>query len=298
MSLTKPDRGPPRQTGPRLTVDHQTTLITEPGIYSIPADEYHAHPALSSSGARRLLPPSCPALFKWERDNGQGHKRVFDFGHAAHKMVLGDGPELVVVDAADWRTKAAKEERDAAYAEGNVPLLPAEFETVQLMAAEQRRHPAAFEPTSGKPEQSLFACDPATGVWLRARLDWLPDPSDGRMRIVDYKTTVSAEPAAFARSVAKFGYYMQAAWYLDIVHALGIADDPAFVFIAQEKTPPYLVCVFELDEYALRIGRKRNREAIEVFADCTARGEWPGYATEVATISLPAWFDDVEEMSL
>jgi hypothetical protein len=268
--------------------------VTEPGVYEIPSSEYHAHPALSSSGARRLLAPSCPALFKWERDHGQPPKRVFDFGHAAHKMVLGDGPELVVVDADDWRTNAAKETRDQAYAEGKVPLLPAEFDTVQRMAAEQRRHPAAFERGSGKPEQSLFAEHAETGVMLRARIDWLPAPTDGRMTLVDYKTTISAEPAAFSRSVAKYGYYQQAAWYLDLVHSLGIASDVAFRFIAQEKVAPYLVTVFELDEYALRIGRKRNREAIEVFADCMARGEWPSYANEVCTLSLPAWMDEEE----
>lgn len=270
----------------------------QPGVYEMPSEEYHAHPALSSSGARRLLPPSCPALFKWERDHGQKHKRVFDFGHAAHKMVLGDGPELVIVDAENYRTKAAQEARDEAYEQGAVPLLPFEFETVQLMAAEQRRHPAAFERGSGKPEQSLFAQDAATGVWLRARLDWLPDATDGRVTLVDYKTTLSAEPAAFMRSVAKYGYYQQAAWYLDIVTTLGLADDPAFRFIAQEKTPPYLVTIFEMDEAALRVGRLRNREAINLFAECIARGEWPGYSSDVETIYLPSWLEEQYEETM
>lgn len=274
------------------------SAVIDAGVYEMTSAEYHAHPALSSTGARRLLPPSCPALFKWHRDNAQPPKRVFDFGHAAHRMVLGDGPELVVVDVEDWRTKAAREARDAAYAEGGVPLLPDEYKTVQLMAAEQLRHPAAFARGSGKPEQSLFAQDAATGVWLRARIDWLPDPTDERMVLVDYKTTVSAEPSAFARSVAKYGYYQQAAWYVDLVIALGIAEDPVFRFIAQEKTPPYLVSVFELDAYALRFGRRRNREAIETYADCMARDSWPTWtAGEVGTLSLPAWLDE-EEMSL
>lgn len=265
--------------------------ITDPGVYEMAAGEYHAHSALSSTGARRLLPPSCPALFKYERDHGQAHKRVFDFGHAAHKMVLGDGPELVVVDAPDWRTNAAKAQRDEAYAEGKVPLLPDEFEMVQLMAAEQRRHPAAFERGSGKPEQSLFVKDEKTGVMLRARIDWLPDATDKRMVLVDYKTTASAEPRAFARSVANYGYYQQAAWYVDMVIALGLASDVAFRFVAQEKTPPYLVTIFEMDEAALRIGRLRNRDAIDLFAACVAAGEWPGYSDEIEPIILPAWLE-------
>lgn len=265
-----------------------------PGVYEMTSDEYHAHGALSSSGARKLLAPSCPALFKWDRDNPQPRKRVFDFGTAAHKMVLGDGPELVVIDAENYRTKAAQEARDEAYENGKVPLLPDEFTAVSQMAWEQRRHPAAFEPKNGKPEQSLFAKDAATGVMLRARLDWLPDAVDGRLTITDYKTTLSAEPAAFARSVAKYGYYQQAAWYIDLVTALGIADDVTFRFIAQEKTAPYLVTVFELDEYAISIGRQRNRRAIDVFAECVEKDEWPGYATGVETITVPAWLDEEE----
>lgn len=277
--------------------------VTQPGVYEIPDVDYHAHPALSSSGARRLLPPSCPARFKWERDNGRPEKRVFDFGHAAHKLVLGVGPDLVVVDAADWRTKAAKEERDCAYAEGKVPLLPDEYEVVQLMAAALLEHPIAsalFDPKNGQPEQSLFAPDPLSGIMLRARLDWLPNPSAGRLQIVDYKTTVSAEPDALVRSVAKYGYYAQAAWYLDMVTALGLADNPAFLFVAQEKTPPYLITVFELDELALSIGRKRNRQAIDTFIQCTATDTWPGYATDVELIGLPAWLEQQyeEEMVL
>lgn len=274
-------------------------MITEPGIYELPADLYHAHPALSSSGARKLLPPYCPALFKWHRENQQPPSRVFDFGHAAHKMVLGIGPILSIVQAENWRTKAAQEARDDAYAAGEVPLLQAEFDTVQAMATVLSRHPAAtmiMQP--GKPEQSLFAKDEATGVMLRARIDWLPDADDGRMRIVDYKTTASAEPAAFARSVARYGYFQQAAWYIDIVRALGLADEVEFVFIGQEKVEPHIVQAYRLDDFALKIGRRLNRDAIELFAQCTKTDTWPTYSSEIEELSLPAWMEAEEEMSL
>ena len=60
--------------------------ITEPGIYEMTNEEYHSHRyALSSSGARKLLPPSCPAIFRYEQDHPQPPKKVFDIGSAAHK---------------------------------------------------------------------------------------------------------------------------------------------------------------------------------------------------------------------
>lgn len=280
-----------------MTAVADVTVITDPGVYTIPDGVYHADPvpqrSLSSSGARKLLPPSCPAKFQHERENRPPSKPHFDMGHAAHKLVLGSGPEIVAVDADDWRTKAAKEARDAAYAEGKTPLLAGDVEIVEAMAQAIRQHPVAsalFNPDHGDPEQSLFWTDEPTGTTLRARLDWLPTPRDGRLIIPDYKTTTSALPAAFAKSCANYGYSQQAAWYLDAIRALNLAEESAFVFVAQEKTAPYLVTVIELDADALRIGRALNRLAIDLYADCTANDTWPGYSDDVVHLSLPTWF--------
>jgi hypothetical protein len=277
--------------------DVPALALTGTGVYDIPEDVYHSDPvlggSLTSSGARKILPPGCPALFRYEQLHGRPEKRAFDIGHAAHKLVLGVGAPLVVIEADDWRTKAAKEQRDAAYAAGQVPLLTADHEQVVAMAEALRQHPVAsalFDPDHGKPEQSLFWEDATHGVTRRARLDWLPDASGGRLIVPDYKTCVSAEPRSLAKSVANYGYHQQAEWYLAAVRALGLADeDAAFVFVAQEKTPPYLVTVFELDVDALRIGRERNRLALEVYAECRASDTWPSYTSDVELISLPAW---------
>jgi len=286
-----------------------TALATEttfrPGVYDgMPEDVYHGDPvpggSLSSSGARKLLPPSCPAKFRWETDNPPPPKDYFELGSAAHQQVLGVGPEIVVIKAPDWRTKAAKDERDAARAEGFLPLLPAEYEQVKAMAAAIRVHQAAsglFNPERGKGEQSLFWQDQAAGVWRRARLDWLPDP-DARKRLIvaDYKTTAAGDLASIRKHVANFGYYQQADWYLDGVRALSLSADPAFVFIFQEKTPPYLITPVQLDADALTAGREVNREAINLYRACTERGEWPGYTAGIEVISLPPWaFRRLEE---
>jgi hypothetical protein len=277
-------------------VETPPTQITEPGVYDLPEAVYHADPvpdgSLSHSGAKRLLPPSCPAIFRHEQLHGRADKRAFDFGHAAHSQVLGTGAQLVVVDADDWRTKAAQEQRKAAYAAGHVPILTEEYEQVCGMAEALRSHPVAsalFDPKRGQPEQSLFWQDERFGIWRRARLDWLPFATDGRMIVGDYKSCVSAEPSAFAKSVWNYGYYMQVPWYLDGVTALGLADRAAFVLVAQEKTAPYVVSVFELDTEAIDFGRRRNEQAMEVYVDCKANDTWPAYTSDVELLSLPAW---------
>lgn len=284
-----------------------TTEITMPGVYNLTSEEYHADPvperlggSLSASGAKKLLPPNCPAIFDYERHHGRAPKTAFDFGHAAHELVLGVGAGLVAVDATDWRTKAAKEAKEAAYADGKVPLLAADVQVVEAMAEAIQAHPIAaalLNPENGKPEQALLRQDEQEGVWLRSMLDWLPNSGVGRMIVPDYKTCVSAAPERFRKAAADFGYHQQAAWYVGMVLALGLAEDAAFVFVCQEKTPPYLVSVFEPDAQALRVGRAMNREAIDIYAECESSGVWPGYSQEVELLSLPPWYVRAQEYS-
>jgi len=282
------------------TLDWNTavqTSITEPGVYELPADVYHRDPvpagSLSASGARKLLPPYCPAIYRHEKDHRPPPTPEFSFGHAAHRLVLGVGPDIAVVDADNWRTKAAQEQRDDAIAAGLTPLLQADYNIVKAMAEALRGHPIAgalFSIETGRPEQSLFWQDKETGIWCRAMLDWLRhNDSSRRLVIPDYKTAASASPAKFEKAMYDYDYHRQAAWYMDAVVGVDRTDKAAFVFVVQEKTPPYLVSVFEPDSLAVEAGRYYNRQARLVFAQCQQSGVWPGYSREVELISLPAY---------
>ena len=272
--------------------------ITAPGVYDMSAEDYHAqHDWLSASGAKKLLKPSCPAKFKASL-GVQEHKPHFDLGKAAHTRVLGDGEEVVVVDALDWRSKDAREQRDAAYAAGKVPILVADNAVIDAMAASLEAHPIApLLFATGKAEQSIFWTDEATGVKCRARLDWLPDKQEGRRLIVpDLKTAVSAEPGEFSRAAARFHYPIQDAHYRQAVQAAGIDEDPAFLFVVIEKEAPHIVTVGQLlpDDQAL--GAALIDKARRIYAECVATDTWPTYSDGVVDLALPVWhFNDYEE---
>lgn len=273
--------------------------ITE-GVHDVPAEQYHAHPALSASGAKLLLPPSCPAKYRYAMDNPRAPKRHFDLGHAVHKLVLGAGADLEIIDARDYKTAAAQQKRDAAYDAGRVPLLPKELTQVEAMAAAVKADlvaAALFDPDrGGKPEQSLFWTD-RTGVPLRARLDWLPPSTGQRMVIPDLKSADSADPESVGRSLINYGYAGQAAFYEDGALALGLAESVAFLLVIVEKDPPYLVSLYYPDDTAMRVGRARNRQAMEIWRDCTESGIWPGYTQDIEPISLPGWVERQYEES-
>lgn len=275
--------------------------IDAPGVYDIPVEHYHRDPvvggSLSSSGARKLLPPSCPALYKaWADGKTSDHAEHFDVGRAAHKEVLGAGEPLVVVDATDWRTKAAKAAREKAWADGHTPVLAEQYEQVQAMAAALRAHHVAgplLDGATGKPEQTLVWHDEATGVTCRALVDWLRHPElSPQFWVVDYKTAASADPDSVSRAIASYGYHKQGAFYSEGVEALGLDAGlgTAFLLIVQMKEPPYLAVTYQLDPEDIGRGHQFNRKARDVYRRCRARDEWPGYADDrVLPISIPTW---------
>lgn len=259
-------------------------------VEDLPDTAYHADKeSLSSSGARLLLPPSTPEKFRYLIDNPPAPKKEYDFGHVAHRLVLGAGSDIVVVDADSWRTDKAKAVRKEAHEAGRVPILRHEFDEALAMEKQIREHPIAGALfADGRPEVSVYADDPATGVRLRARPDWLTELRSGRLAIVDYKTTTNASPDVFAKSVASYGYDLQADWYRVLCDLAGLDADPAFLFVAQEKKPPFAVSVNELRADTLRDAHRMNRFAISLFAQCVEQNRWPGWES-INLIDLPRW---------
>lgn len=261
-------------------------------------EAYHADKtSLSSSGARKLLPPSCPAKFRYEQDNPQPASKTFDIGNAAHKTVLGNGPDLEVVPGPRWDTGPAKGKIAEIRERGGIPLKDHEMQMVKDMAEAIRRHPLAsalLEPAYGAPEQSGFWIDGPTGIRRRVRFDWLPSIQSGRLIIPDYKTAADASEEAMQKDIAKYGYNCQGAWYEEAAQALELGGaDTEMLLIVQEKKAPYLVNIIGFDFFSREIGRAKNRVAIEKFAEHTATGYWPGYAdNEPNYLALPGYVEN------
>lgn len=273
-------------------------VVTEPGIYEIPEADYHLDPvpggSLSSSTAKRLLAPSCPAIAKYESDHPV-FKDAWDLGSGTHKKILGAGGELVEVEAKTWSGKAAAERLEVR-ARGGVALLSHQMRQAEAMAKAVHAHPLAaalLNPDLGQAEQCVFWRDKGTGIWRRSMLDYL-SLGHGRPIIADVKSTNDPSPAAIAKSIYNYGYFIQDPFYREAVESLG-HEDPLFYFIFVGKDAPHLVTVVELDEAAVNAGRRRIRQAIQIWQDCRESGVWPAYSTEIELIGLPRWAAKLEE---
>ncbi|MFE1359438.1 PD-(D/E)XK nuclease-like domain-containing protein, partial [Streptomyces harbinensis] len=226
-----------------------------PGIYNISEAEYHADPvpggSLSSTGARKLLAPGCPAQYRHQLTVPQEPSRAFEFGTAVHTLVLGKGAEVHVTEHGNWKSKEAAARQAEIREAGGVPLLAEEGERAHAMAAAVLGHPEAgplFTPGAGEAEQTYIWQDPETGIWCRALLD-MSSPTT----VTDLKTTSDASIEGIQRSVYQYGYHQQDQWYRDAVEAIeGVRPEFRLVFV--DKRPPHLVTVVGLDEGAQVLG--------------------------------------------
>lgn len=277
-------------------------IITEPGIYDMPSDVYHADPtpgSLSSGGAHTLA-FECPAAFYYARQHPV-NKRVFDVGTATHLLILE--PEkfdntIVIIDgrtkdgkpSKGYQSQEARDQRDAAYAVGKTPLLPEEVETIRAMRDALWRDPLASKAfRNGKAEQSVFWKDTEFGVWCRTRPDWIPTH---QRYLINLKTAASAAPDDVAKAIFNLGYFQKAAWEMDGMEAVTGIRPEKYCLLVQSKQAPYLPIPVWLHPDDLAWGQKANRYARGVFAWCSERDDWPGYSHPVGA-DAPRGFEDI-----
>jgi PDDEXK-like domain of unknown function (DUF3799) len=273
------------------------------GIYSpmaLSETVYHSDlTSLSSSGARALT-NGTPEQFDYDRKNKPKTKRHYDFGHAAHKMVLGQGAELGILDpavhglTADGKpsqkptaTGMWKAAEAALRDQGKTVITKEQLKQAQVMAGKVFAHPLAAKLLAqGRAEHSIYWHDDPTGARLRIRFDWLTEL--GRPICCDYKTAVSASKNHFRKAVFDYGYHQQQAFYEDGLAEIGL-EDVGFLFIVQQKDPPHAVGLYTIDPDDVERGRQLNRRAIEVFAECSRTGNWPGIPPIIQQVSAKPW---------
>lgn len=250
-------------------------------VHGMPERDYHApRDELSSTGAKTIV-NECPARFKYEvLDGNRVHRAGYDLGTIVHTKVLGVGTGFIeyppehLTPAGNVSTKAAtvtwEEEQRA---NGATMLTPDQAKQADAMAEAVLGHYEArrLMELEGDSEVSMF--DSLRGVKRRGRIDRLPREGGS---VIDLKSTIDASPRGFVRSIAKFGYHIQRGHYLSILESI-TGERRDMLFIAVEKTAPYLVGVHRVNEQFAEIGEAEALDAVDTYRRCTDTGHWPAY---------------------
>jgi hypothetical protein len=271
--------------------------MIDQGFYlNLPAATYHAdpcpEPSLSSSIAK-ILAFQTP-LHAWQAhprlnpDFAPGNDDKFDLGSVVHEVILGKGAGYMVIDFADWRTKAAQQARDDARGAGMVPILTKDWARVDIMSQKAVERLNGMGIDLSKNQNECVLAWKEGDVWLRAMLDSL----DMKGVIYDVKTTgAGLSDGALMRQIANLGYDLSAAFYmrgLTTIHP-EIAGRTRFRWIFIETDAPHEVRVIEASGMTMALGEKKVDFAIRKWSHCMATGEWPGYAPTITTLDYPNW---------
>lgn len=295
-------------------------IIDKPGIYrDFDGESYFAdpcpEPSLSQSIAKVLIERSPQhAMHEHPRlappvegdEDAEKYVKALAIGNAAHKLILGRGKEIEIIDAADFRGKEAKAARDAATLAGRVPILKKHYATVGAVVesawTQLKRHEDhdAFSNGSGE----VMIAWQEDGIWFRSLIDWLHDD----LRTVDdFKTTqMSVAPHVIGMRAESAGWHIQAAFIergLDILDPAG-AGRRRYRFIAQEAdAPPYAITSMHMDEHWMTMGRKKVDAAVMLWKQAVESGNWNGYPLRAIVPEYPGfresqWLDrEVNEFS-
>lgn len=287
--------------------------ITAPGIYDMPAAEYHAdpcpEPSLSCSIAKMLVR-------KTPRHAWQAHprfgavgiepSRAMDDGSTVHAMMLGQanlietikatyGPktkrkEMIGQPVLDYKTDAASEERDELRGMGKIPVLYHRLpELIRCKTAAMQQIAVADDgPPFLAPGRSEVAVIwQEDDIWLRCLVDRLPD--DPTAPPFDLKCTeLSAAPGGWERRLQSEYAFQDAFYRRGIKKARGVEPKP-MRFIVIELDPPHGTVIMAALPALREVAEIEVERAVQRWKRCTRHNDWPMYPPHTAWVDASSW---------
>ena len=257
--------------------------------------EYHSNQEYIGSSNLRLYKQS-PLHFK------ESERKVTDaleFGSAYHCLILE--PErfekdyyILDPDERPDQAHGMTAKANAEWARTLMEKYPGVMtkETFDIMQAMRDRLMSDFYIRSllskGESEVSHYV-DDFNGAKVKVRTDYKKPGV-----LIDLKTTRDASRDGFIREIASYDLHIQAAYYRDVVrHCDG--QERRFLFIAQEKAPPFATNIIQPSAQMLAVGTYEYEILLQQHLKCLATGKYRGYSIfadnkfGVEEVDIPAW---------
>lgn len=278
-------------------------------LRGVPDRTYHRDEA--EPGAPPTLSRTCAWTFLTEspehamtfhpRLGGRSRKstKAMDAGQLVHCLLLGQGPNVVVVRGFDdWRKDAAKAQKKELLAVGALPVLQKDLdEAEEVVAHVAPRLPLDLR--SGITEATILWEELApvpqhpddariSGRFVvpcRARLDHYDTGV-----ISDFKCREELNVKGFKRELEFNSHGIQPGIYARGVEAAfpDLAGLVKFQYVLLELSPPYCVVVIAVEGDRLMVGDRVWSHVVPRWAECLSSGVWPGPTSEVVR-EVPTW---------
>ena len=238
--------------------DHQHVAIGD-AIYFPDMDNayYHQSPGVSSSTLRRFRQSQLHAMQEVVEPTN-----AMQIGSAAHSLIVeGENAfnkEVAVISGSPYTNANKQLKRD--YLDRGMLVITQDKrdmlfqmkdnlieEARKFLDVDQGEYPGVFV----KPyENALYWWE--QDVLLKLRSDVIRYPviqpySDESIVVIDYKTTSDCSVSGFTRSIRRYQYDLQAAFYRRGYQKAGFKVED-FLFVAQETKHPYATKIFKMND--------------------------------------------------
>lgn len=275
--------------------------------YGVPAHVYHADPcptpSLSSGVARTILAHSLAAAHR-EHPKLGGKKRetteAMNTGSIVHSLLAENLSDFEVGNFDSYRSKAAQSWRDLVLSCGKNAVLECDLDEAKKIAASVRMNVCNGGVTnspfvaSGKSEVTVIWKEGET--YCRALIDRLVVDQFGNADVWDWKCTNDVTDRAILRSVVKYGYHIQEAFYRrGLIAALPFKSPRVswtFAFVLDHE--PYTVRRVCLSPEFVGIGKADVSAAINAWRHALETNDWPDKSAETLHLDAPAYLIDDE----
>jgi hypothetical protein len=212
-----------------------------------------------------------------------------------HRLLLGAGPEIAIVEAKDWRGSDAKAAKAAALAEGKIPALRAVYEEAVVGSDDARSQLDSM----GLQRVFRTGFKEVTLIWKegpnyhRAMLDNLIIDEDAKTAEVwDLKTVSrSSHPEACAAQILNLGYDFSRVFYKQGLGALrpDLSGRIKFNWAFMEVKPPFAVTPVDISGEWEMAALQHYCNATEAWRKCLAADKWPTYTTQIVRLEPKPW---------
>ena len=238
----------------------------------------------------------------WLAKSAMEQTQALKLGQLGHTMILEMdklNERYLIMPKVDARTKSGKEQKllaeEQAQNEGKTLISQEDFTQAMGWRDNILKNPVTsnvFQKAKGENEISGFFKHPDfDDIHGAFRIDKLLEE---QKIAIDLKIMLYGNPFAFMSSIRKFRYDIQAAWYLDGLKAI-TGEDYDFLFIVCEKSNPFNVQTYRLDQESLEHARDDIRAIIKKYQEYQDANEHQqdrlcGYYDGIQTLSIK-WFN-------